>query len=114
MALDPGRLISGWNTLAAEVHNQSLTSSDIGFDFELTADAIIDPLPTLRIAISSSQVVLSWPSDASYFAPYSAIDLAPPIQWTKVSASPILMNGFWSISLNPELSGSRFFTLKVP
>jgi hypothetical protein len=114
MALDPGRLIPGWNTLGAEVHNQSLTSSDIGFDFELIADAIINPLPILQITRPPSTVLLSWPAAASYFAVYSATNLAPPIKWTLVTTTPNLANGYWSISINLAITGNRFFRLQVP
>jgi hypothetical protein len=114
MALDPSRLIPAWNTLGAEVHNQSLTSSDIGFDFELIADAIIDPLPTLQLARSQGAIVLSWPAAASYFTVYSATNLAPPIKWTLVMTTPNLSNGYWSISINLAITGNRFFRLQVP
>lgn len=113
MPLDPTPLTAGWNTVAAEVHNQSLTSSDIGFDFELTADAVIDSLPHLNIATSPPGVLLSWPGDASYFTVYSAPNLAPPIVWTRVQTAPVLSNGSWTISISLPTTGSRFFRLQI-
>ncbi len=77
-ALDPGALISGWNLLAAEVHQQSLTSSDIGFDFELNAEAIIAARPVLNISVSNGVSFLGWPADASYFHLYAATNLTAP------------------------------------
>jgi putative glycosyl hydrolase/concanavalin A-like lectin/glucanase superfamily protein/putative Ig domain-containing protein len=114
MALDPTPLVAGWNALAAEVHNQSLGSSDIGFDFELDADAVIDPLPSLKIARSGRVLVLSWPAAASYFALYSATNLAAPIAWTPVTTVPELLNGSWTVSISLPIIGNIFFRLQIP
>ena len=113
LAIDPSRLSPGWNTLAAEVHNQSLSSTDLGFDFGLMADAAVDPLPPLNIGMSSGTLTFSWPVHAAYFALHSTTNLAPPIVWQKVSQLPALTNGTWSISLSPPLGGSRFFRLQI-
>ncbi len=112
--LDPSRLIIGWNTLAAEVHNQSLASSDLGFDFELSADAVIDPLPSLGIASSPVALTFRWPASASYFALFSATNLAHPIVWGRITNAPALSNGSWSVSIDPGITGTRFFRLQVP
>ncbi|HZO84839.1 MAG TPA: glycosyl hydrolase [Verrucomicrobiae bacterium] len=114
MALNPLPLIPGWNTMAAEVHNQNLTSTDMGFDFELTADAIVNPLPTLQMARSPTAIILSWQAAASYFTLYSATSLASPIAWTRVMSPPVLTNGYWSVSISAGMSGNQFFTLKGP
>ena len=83
--LSPATLVTGWNTLAAEVHNQSLTSSDLGFDFELIATALVAGLPSLSVTTSIGSVALAWPADASYFALHSATNLTPPVLWTRAT-----------------------------
>jgi rhamnogalacturonan endolyase len=110
--LNPGDLISGWNLLAAEVHQQSLTSSDIGFDFELNAGAIIAARPVLGISVSNGASLLAWPADASYFNLYAAANLTPPAGWTAVTNAPVFSNSAWRISL--PASGTRFFRLQTP
>lgn len=111
--LDPLPLTAGWNTLAAEVHNQSLASTDIGFDFELTADAIVGSLPSLSIAATPIAFFLTWPAPASYFAVYSATNLALASVWTPVTTTPQLVNGSWSIPISAESNGNRFFRLQM-
>ena len=112
--LDPARLIAGWNTLAVEVHNQSLTSTDLGFDFELTAEALIDEIPRLAATASTAGLTLSGPAKASYFSVYSASNLTPPAVWTRLTNSSVFANGSWSIFLSPITNGNRFFRLQLP
>jgi hypothetical protein len=112
-ALNPSDLIAGWNLLAAEVHNQSLTSSDIGFDFELTGEAIINAPPALTIANTGGTLELAWPSEASYFTLYSTTNLAPPVLWTSATNTPILSNDMWTLRPPPSSNGRRFFRLQA-
>ncbi len=108
-------LLPGWNTLAAEVHNQSLTSSDIGFNLELTGAAIIAALHRLSLnpQPSNSNLALAWPSDASYFALYSATNFTLPVAWRPATNVPVLSNGLWRVSLPTGSNGSKFFRLQA-
>ncbi len=105
-------ILPGWNLLAAEVHQQSLTSSDIGFDFELNAEAIIAARPTLIISVSNGASVLVWPASASYFNLYTATHLTPPAGSTWITNAPVFSNNAWRISL--PAGGMRFFRLQAP
>ena len=111
--LDPTNLVVGWNTLAAEIHQQALTSSDIGFDFELTA-AVASPAPTaFSIAAGATGLTLAWPAD-SFFALYAATNLTQPVAWTPLTNAPVLSNGFWTLLISSATNGQRFFRLQTP
>ena len=112
--LDASSLTFGWNVIAAEVHNQGLSSTDLGFDFELTAEVVIDALPPLSITMAAGAATLSWPAAASYFTLQSAANLRPPIAWISVATPPVLTNGSWSVFIPPQATGARFFRLRAP
>ncbi|MFM1770347.1 MAG: hypothetical protein RJA22_2876 [Verrucomicrobiota bacterium] len=107
-----GLLQSGWNLLAAEVHNQSLTSSDLGFDLELTARALVGEGPVLTLSPQTNQFSLSWPAAGSYFRPQSATNLTTPA-WTRLATEPTLLSNRWSLSV-PRTTPPRFYRLQAP
>jgi autotransporter-associated beta strand protein len=111
-SLAPSNLIAGWNLLAAEVHNQSLSSTDIGFDFELTGMLEIEALPTLSIAQSLGSLTLSAPAHASYFTLNAATNLTPPVTWSPLTNAPVLMGNEWRLHLPPATNGQGFFHLQ--
>jgi len=113
-ASTPNLLVPGWNLLAAEVHNQSLASSDIGFNFELTADVLVTSLPALEAVNSGGALEVVWAGDGSYFNLYSATNLAPPVAWTRATNTPVLVNGRWQVTLPPGTNSQRFFSLQKP
>ena len=106
-------LTPGWNLLAAEVHQAALTSSDIGFDFELTGTAVILEQPSVHLSQSGLNLTLTWPSAASFFTLYTATNLAPP-SWVRATNEPILSNGVWLLPLPAVTNGQRFFRLQAP
>lgn len=57
-------LVAGTNLLAAEVHQSSLSSSDLVFDLRLTANPVPAP-PTLKRAVVGGDLVLFW-EDSSF------------------------------------------------
>jgi hypothetical protein len=107
-----GLLQSGWNLLAAEVHNQSLTSSDLGFDLELTARALVGEAPALTLTPETNQFRLSWPAAGSYFRPQSATNL-PSLGWTRLTTDPTLVSNRWSLTV-PRATPPRFYRLQAP
>jgi hypothetical protein len=113
-SLAPSDLIAGWNLLAAQVHNQSLTSSDLGFDFELRGTAILAAPPRLSIRAAPATLTLSWPEAASYFLPYSVTRLAPPLTWTLLTNTPALVSNEWRVLVPVPTTGQRFFRLQIP
>jgi len=108
-ALNRSALVAGWNTIAAEMHQAALTSSDVGFNFELTALVSLAPEPPLRITTTA----LSWPESAAFYELHSATNLTPPVTWTRVTNPPVLVNGAWTVPL-PATEGQRFFRLSAP
>ncbi len=106
-------LVSGWNTIAVEVHNQSLTSSDIGFNFELTGQVIISAPPTLAFTRGVGGLTLAWPADASYFALHSATNMMPPVLWRRSTNAAVLSNSVWTVRPATGSNGNQFFRLQA-
>lgn len=78
-------LVAGTNLLAVEIHQNTLTSSDISFDLQLEAV----PVPAVRTLRFGPDWYLSW-DDATALLE-QAEDLAGP--WSTVSAAaPVLMD----------------------
>jgi hypothetical protein len=105
-------LVNGWNLLAAEVHQATLTSSDIGFDLALTGDALLGALPRLSIAAPANGFTLTWLTNASGFRVFGATNLSPPVVWQPVTNSPVLQSNAWRVDVPG--STTRFFRLQTP
>jgi hypothetical protein len=63
LSISPALLVAGNNVIAAEVHQHNGTSSDVSFDFVMTARmaaAIAPPSAFKAIAIAHNQVNLKW------------------------------------------------------
>jgi len=106
-------LLPGWNTLAAEVHNQNLNSSDIGFDLELNAQGILESAPELTVSLSGGNLLLTWPFEAGYFAPASTPNLTPPLLWTPVQGAPLPVGDRWVLPLPILPNADRFYRLEI-
>jgi hypothetical protein len=109
-ALSPSALIAGWNTLAAEVHQVTNTSSDVGFNFELAAGVSLSSPPLLSINATS----LTWPEPAAFYTLYSAMSLISPVVWSPFTNMPVLSNGQWTLPLSSATNDQRFFRLSAP
>jgi trimeric autotransporter adhesin len=109
--LDTTRLVAGWNLLAAEIHQATLTSSDTGFNFELNGDALIGTSPRVSLVRTNSAVRITWPAEASGFRLYATTNVSSPT-WLRVTNSPVLSNNFWRV--DDPATGSRFFELQAP
>lgn len=67
--IDPGRLIDGVNLIAAEVHQVSSSSSDIGFDLELVATRQDSPADEgIALQLNANTVVVETFADAEGIA----------------------------------------------
>ena len=106
--------ITGWNLLAAEVHQSALTSSDLGFDLELSGTVVLVQPPELSATLVGSSLVLIAPTDAGYFTLYSATNLTPPVTWILMTNPPVFLNGTWNVTLPAAPNGQRFYRLQAP
>lgn len=102
----------GWNLLAAEVHNASLTNGDLGFDCELTASTLLPAPPVLSLQPQPSALSLAWPADALGFALQVTTNLAPPVRWIPATNTPVPSHQQWRVTLPAATNGSRFFRLQ--
>jgi autotransporter-associated beta strand protein len=106
-------LTPGWNLLAAEVHQSALTSSDLGFDLELTGTVLLPQPPELRAVIAGSSLVLTAPDTASYFTLHSTTNLAPPVIWTPATNTAVFTSNQWRVTVPVPTNGQRFFRLQA-
>ena len=106
----------GINIIAAEVHQTSATSSDLGFNLELTASGYEDAAvpPTLAITLADGLVELRWPTTFMGWQVYGAAAAnAPPSAWTLAIGSLIQVGGQNVFLVFPGDS-SQFFRLAKP
>ena len=69
--------------------------------------------PSLNVAVSPPNLILSWPTNAGPLVLNQAPSLIPPISWAPVAGSIILSGTNHTITLNTE-RGVQFYTLLAP
>lgn len=110
--LDSAGLVSGWNLLAAEIHQQIFSQSDLGFDFELRGAALLTNRPLLELRATAAGFDLMWPLEASHFVLCSTTNLTWPM-WVRVANEPVLSNSVWTLTLPTETDRQQFFQLQA-
>jgi hypothetical protein len=60
--------------------------------------------------LSSSQSSLVWTNTATGFVLKQTDNLSPPVQWTTVTNSPVVINGQFVLPLSADVN-SRFYVL---
>ena len=113
-AISPSVLVSGTNIIAVEIHQDSVTTPDARFDFELTAQALVPSASELSVFRSGTGTTLAWPEAAGLFRVFAATNLAPPVFWATTTNAPLLSNGQWSVQFPMTTNGTRFFRLQTP
>jgi hypothetical protein len=103
----------GWNLLAVEVHQSSTNSSDLSFDLVLAGNPP-PQVPALGFSSSASSLDLTWPEWAGWCSLYSATNLNPPVVWTPLTSTPVLVSNEWRLPLPVGTNGQRFFRLQSP
>jgi hypothetical protein len=104
-------LREGVNVLAAEVHQNIGTSSDIFFNLELLANTILQP-PSLALTTTTGQMSFTWPESSGGLKLFSTTNLAPPAVWNPVTnAGYTTNNGIKAIV--PMDAAGRFFQLRA-
>ncbi|HUR44876.1 MAG TPA: Ig-like domain-containing protein, partial [Candidatus Saccharimonadales bacterium] len=102
-AISPSLLVAGDNLIAVEIHQDSLTSSDISFDLMLWATEAA--APRLFISSNGSSVDVTWAGTG--FTLQQNSDLGNPALWQAVSGNPQNTYHFTPASNEPV----RFFRL---
>jgi hypothetical protein len=72
----------------------------------------VNPRPTLSTAISGSNLVLSWPTNAGPFTLFTTTNLAPLAPWIPATNTPLLTNDTWQIQIPAAASGNQFYRLQ--
>jgi len=109
--LDPSRLLEGTNVLAVEVHQVDPTSSDLGFDLQLTAlrQPVLDPV--LDLGLDGTGLKLRWPAGAIGFRVEESGNPGGP--WT-VFAGAVRSDGMLNEVDAPLGDAIRFYRLAKP
>jgi hypothetical protein len=77
--------VPGQNILAVEVHQQGLTSSDVGFDLIIFSAAPACPSPSIAYGPGPGQVTISWSGSGQL---YSSTVVEGPYNTLASSTSP--------------------------
>jgi hypothetical protein len=107
-----GLLGSGTNIIAVEVHQVSLASSDLAFDFELLGSPAITP-PPVTAKLIGGQLRLSWPAWAAGLSLWTTTDLDSPSRWTPVAQVPVVDGDEVVLTLDAN-APQQFFRLAAP
>jgi hypothetical protein len=112
-SVNPALLRVGTNIVAAEIHQNTNSSSDISFDLELLGYTDLS-VPRVSIEANETLTVLKWPAWANGYRLLSVPNLAPSAVWSPVSGTPFLSNGYRTITIPGATTGRRFFRLQTP
>jgi hypothetical protein len=112
-AISPYLLVEGTNLLAVELHQSSVTSSDIAFDFGLDATVVLPEQPSLQAAAANGLFSLNWPAtDAGAFGLEAATNLTPPVAWVALTNAPLCQGQAWLLAWPMRTNGACFFRLR--
>ncbi len=112
--LPPALLLASTNLLAAEVHQNSVTSSDLSFDFEFFAQHSLHQ-PNLAVQATPGRLQLAWPAWAVDYVLQTTTNFSPPIIWGAATNAPVLSNNEWRVALPiATTNGARFLRLQAP
>ena len=106
--IDPKRLLAGRNLVAVEIHQNSLTGTDLNFDLQLSGD--LSGIPMLYIRPAGNSHELSWPAAYNGWFLRSSTDFT---NWTP-PAEPSLLDAGWIYVTVPDVAPRRFFRLERP
>jgi uncharacterized repeat protein (TIGR03803 family) len=94
---------------AADGNFYGTTPNGGGYGFG-TVFRLSVPEPTLNIALSGGQIVLSWPAWASDLVLQQTSDLSAG-SWSTVTNSPVVLNQQNEVTLMPAAGGNTFYRL---
>ena len=108
-AVDPNRLVPGWNVVAVEIHQATAADPDMKFDLTLTA-GFTTPAPPLRVRWVENRVRITWPAWAEGFRLESTPELGKEASWAPVSEPVQRQEDQFMVWIQPT-GGHRFFRL---
>jgi len=110
--VEHGRLVSGPNVLAVELHQNAPTSSDLAFDLEIVASTVPAPdLPELAVELLATEVRLTWPATYTGWRLNYCSNFTDA--WTPSSHSATVSNNQNVVTI-PVPDAARFYRLSKP
>ena len=100
-------LVNGANTLAVEVHQSGLTSSDLTFalDFDVYTTSPVVNGPTMTITQSGGNVTVTWSGGGTL---QSSTNISNPANWMNEGGSPT------SPYTTTHSGAAKFYRVTVP
>jgi uncharacterized repeat protein (TIGR03803 family) len=99
----PSAVFLSGNTLYGAAGARGITGSGTLFTLSL-------PVPQLRIIHSGTDVVLSWPTNATGFSLLCTTNLASPALWTNAFPEPVVVDGD-NVVTNPISGAEKLYRL---
>jgi hypothetical protein len=111
--VDPSKLTNGVNSVAVEVHQSSVSSSDLSFDLQLIAtyDAAAIIPPNLNVTRVGTGEKLSWPAAAGGYVLEETDRLGAGSVWNS-TAIPIQILSDEFFVTNSVSAGATFYRLR--
>lgn len=109
----PSKLTNGVNTLAVEVHQASLISSNFSFDLQLVATCAQTNAPALTVTPVGNAMKVCWPASAAGYDLEEKGSLDPASPWSISTAQPYIWGDQFFITNFPPL-GTHFYRLHHP
>lgn len=104
-------LVAGNNTLAVEVHQDAIGSSDLSFDLMLWGIGSGNTGPRLTIQqIDATHVTVSWPIGSAALL-YFTTNLNAPQSWSLETGLDVPSGGFHHVTVSTA-GGPKFWTLR--
>jgi len=104
-------LVAGNNVIAVEIHQDSITSTDISFDLMLWAQPGSPRLTITRA--NATQADISWPAPSAGYVLQFKNNISDAT-WTHDTDMPALgVDGAWHVTVGIG-SGKKFFRLQQP
>jgi hypothetical protein len=83
----------------------------VAASFAAGPNALLAPLPSLRVALAGGSMAFSWPLNVPGFTLESTTNLQAPTVWVPVTNTPVLQNGQHTVVM-PVSNSCLFFRLR--
>lgn len=107
-------LAAGLNTLAVEIHQAAVNSSDIGFDLRLVGfSPRSEAPPALDWTQQEGAIAVSWPASAVGWSLQYSDSIGEETSWNPVVGTPSVVSGRYVVTI-PTTGESKFYLLRKP